>query len=141
MSDPLVVPPAVQDRLNHLGLEFEADFYDTETQRHPENLDALIELGHVFTHMNRFSDGLRIDRELARLLPDSPTVQYNLACSLALMGKVDPALDALEQAVALGYDDPDHLLNDVDMQSLWGEPRLRELVRLMERVTLKTCEG
>jgi tetratricopeptide (TPR) repeat protein len=134
MDDPLPISPRIQRRLTTVGLEFEADFYGAATHRQPDNLDALVELGHVYTRMQRYGEGLQVDEELARLMPENATVQYNLACSLALMGRIDPALDALERAVSLGYDDPDHLLEDEDMRGLWNEPRLRELVRLMQRV-------
>jgi hypothetical protein len=91
--------------------------------------------------MQRYGDGLQVDEELARLMPENATVQYNLACSLALVGRLDPALDALERAVSLGYDDPNHLLEDEDISALWNEPRLRELVRLMQRVPAEPPTG
>ncbi len=141
MDNPLPIPPRFQERLDSLGLEFEAEFYGAETHRHPSNLDALVELGHVYTRMRRYGEGLQVDEELARLLPENATVQYNLACSLALMGRIDPALDALERAVGLGYDDADHLLEDEDMRALRNEPRLRELMRLMERVPADPPQG
>ena len=134
MDDPFPISPRIQERLTTVGLEFEAEFYGAATHRQPDNLDALVELGHVYTRMERYGEGLQVDQELARLMPEDATVQYNLACSLALMGRIDPALDTLERAVSLGYDDPDHLLEDEDMRGLWNEPRLRELVRLMQRV-------
>ncbi|MDE0915512.1 MAG: tetratricopeptide repeat protein [Planctomycetota bacterium] len=134
MDDPFPISPRIQERLTTVGLEFEAEFYGAATHRQPDNLDALVELGHVYTRMQRYGEGLQVDQELARLMPEDATVQYNLACSLALMGRIDPALDTLERAVSLGYDDPDHLLEDEDMRGLWNEPRLRELVRLMQRV-------
>jgi hypothetical protein len=91
--------------------------------------------------MRRYGDGLQVDEELARLMPENATVQYNLACSLTLMGRIDPALDALERAVHLGYDDPEHLLEDEDMRALWDEPRLRELMRLMRQVPAEPPAG
>lgn len=141
MDDPLPISVRMRERLTAVGLEFEAAFYGAATHRQPENLDALIELGHVYTRMQRYGDGLQVDEELARLMPKNATVQYNLACSLALVGRIDPALDALERAVSLGYDDPDHLLEDEDIRALWNEPRLRELVRLMQRVPAKPPLG
>ncbi len=141
MDDPLPIPARIQERLTAVGLEFEAEFYGAATHRQPDNLDALVELGHVYTRMQRYGEGLQVDEELARLMPENATVQYNLACSLALMGRIDPALDALERAVSLGYDDPNHLLEDEDMRALWNEPRLRELVRLMHRIPAEPPAG
>jgi hypothetical protein len=47
----------------------------------------------------------------------------------------------LERAVYLGYDDPEHLLEDEDMRALWDEPRLRELMRLMRQVPAEPPAG
>jgi Flp pilus assembly protein TadD len=116
-----------------LGLEFLAGFLETEIRLHPENLGARIELGHVYTRAKRYEEGLAVDRELVRRAPNDPTVRYNLACSLALLGRTEEALDALERAVALGYEDPEHLLADLDLASLRDEPRFREIVRALAR--------
>lgn len=115
--------------LDALGLEFLAGFLETEIARHPENLGAWIELGHVYTRAGRFEEGLAVDLELVRRAPQDPTVRYNLACSLALLRRKEEALDALEQAVALGYEDPEHLLADLDLASLREEARFRGIVR------------
>jgi len=117
--------------LEALGLEFLAGILEVELRRHPENLPALAELGHVYTRAKRFEEGLAVDRELARRRPEDPTVHYNLACSLALLGRVEEALDALERSVELGYDDAEHLLADEDLAALRAEPRLAAIVRAL----------
>jgi tetratricopeptide (TPR) repeat protein len=116
-------------RLEHAGREFLADILARETLRHPENAAALAELAHVLTRLGRLEEGLRADQALLRLVPDDPTVHYNLACSLALLERPDQALDALERAIDLGYDDPEHLLADEDLAGLRAERRFRELLR------------
>jgi hypothetical protein len=90
-----------------------------------------VELGHVYTRAKRFQDGLGIDRDLVRFAPGDPTFRYNLACSLALLARASEALDALEQAVSLGYADAEHLLADEDLASLRAEPRFLEIVRAL----------
>ena len=114
--------------LDALGLQFLAGFLETEISRHPENLGAWIELGHVYTRARRFEEGLAVDQELVRRAPQDPTVRYNLACSLALLERKGEALDALEKAVALGYEDPEHLVADPDLESLREEARFLEIV-------------
>jgi cytochrome c-type biogenesis protein CcmH/NrfG len=115
-------------RLDRVGLEFLADFLEIARRQHPENLEALAELGHVYTRLGRFRDGLDVDRLLVHLVPDNPTAHYNLACSHALCGEAEPALAALEAAVRLGYDDAAHLDEDDDLASLRAEPRFQALV-------------
>lgn len=127
--------PALRRRLSELGLDFLAEFLEIEVERHPENLAALSELGHVYTRQGRHERGLGIDRRLVRLAPENPTVHYNLACSLALLDRAAEALDALEHAIGLGYDDPMFMLQDEDLEALRGEERFRDLVRRLESRT------
>ena len=116
-------------RLDKAGLEFLAELLGVEVDRHPKNLEALAELGHALTRLGRVCEGLEVDRRLVRLAPDNSTVHYNLACSLALLERPDESLDALEQAVELGYDDADHLVADEDLTMLRDEVRFRSIVR------------
>jgi len=126
------VSPALARNLERIGLEFLASFFQAEIGRYPDNVDALAELGHVYTRLERHGDGLDVDARLARLLPDNPTVQYNLACSLALVGRAAESVDALERAVELGYDDLEFLLADDDLASLADDSRFQDLVSRME---------
>lgn len=116
-------------RLHDCGLQFLASFLAVETGRNPHNVEALAELGHALTRLGRFEEGLEVDRRLVELAPDNSTVHYNLACSLALLNRPHEALDALERASELGYDDAEHLVADDDLVNLRGEPRFEELVR------------
>ena len=80
------VTPVLRKDLDRKGYEFMAAFLEVEAARHPANIDALAELGQVYTRLGRLSAGLEVDHQLVRLVPDNPTVHYNLACSLALLG-------------------------------------------------------
>ena len=105
-----------------------AKFLEVELRRHPENIDALVELGQVYTQQGRYPEGLAIDQRLAERLPDNPTVHYNLACSLALLQRGGEALDALESAIDLGYDDASYMLEDPDLESVKQTERFQLLV-------------
>ncbi len=122
------LPRPLRGRLDRLGQEFLAAFLQAATARHPRNVEALAELAGVLTRLGRLEEGLAADEKLVGLVPENPTVHYNLACSLALLGRKDSALDALERAVDLGYDDPGHLVADEDLISLRDEARFRDLV-------------
>lgn len=111
------------------GLEFLAEFLEIAIRHRSDNVEALAELGHVYTRLGRLAKGLEVDRLLVRLVPDNPTVHYNLACSLALTGAAKEALDALETAVQLGYSDAAFLVEDGDLTSLRQDPRFEALLR------------
>lgn len=110
------------------GLEFLADFYGTEVVRKPENIEALAELGNVLTRLGRHAEGLAVDRELARREPDDATVRYNLACSLALVGRIDESFAELGRAVSNGYGDAEHMAADEDLTALREDPRYAALL-------------
>ncbi len=132
MADTLDLDPALARRLEGLGREFLVSILEREVERNAHNVDALAELGHLYTREGRHEDGLRVDRTLVRLLPHDATARYNLACSLALTARIDDALDELELSVELGYRDASFLEGDSDLDALRGEERFR---RLVERLT------
>jgi tetratricopeptide (TPR) repeat protein len=122
----------VSVELARLGREFLAELMRRETQRHPRNLAALADLGALLTDLGRHAEGLEVDREIVRLSPQDPTAHYNLGCSLALLARKDEALDALERAVELGYDDGAFLASDEDLACLRAEQRFVALVRRLD---------
>ena len=67
-------------------------------------------------------------RKGIQLLPDDPTWHFNLACSLAYYKDQEPALDALEEAIDLGFRDADKIASDRDLVRLKTHPRFKELV-------------
>lgn len=103
--------------------QFEVEFLEAVVGRDPCEESSLALLGHIYTRQGEYAKGLEIDLRLARLRPDDPIAHYNLACSLSLVNRVDEALDALEQAVELGYRDLPHLLQDEDLANLRSDPR------------------
>lgn len=117
-----------RERAHAEGQHFLVAFYRREIARKPSNLAALAELGQVLTELRRYEEGLGVDRQLARLAPDNPVVQYNLACSLALTGRTEEAFDTLEAAIAAGYDDWEHLEADSDLSLLRGDERFERIV-------------
>jgi tetratricopeptide (TPR) repeat protein len=54
---------------------------------------------------------------------------YRTACAHAMLGRPDPALKALEQAVHGGFKDIDKLDNDAELDTLREDPRFDRLYR------------
>ncbi|MHC4262507.1 MAG: TPR end-of-group domain-containing protein [Planctomycetota bacterium] len=129
---PLEIDAPLQRRLDRLGLEFQVDFLSAQISRQPDHVSSLVDLGHVLTQLGRYREGLRIDLRLSELLPDEPTVHYNLACSQALVGDLDRAFAALERSIQLGYDDLDFLRDDEDLAPLRQDPRFEALLTRLE---------
>ena len=118
----------LRQTLDELGSRFLREFLEVEISRHPVNVEALAVLGQVYTIRGEWEAGLEVDLRLVELVPQSSTAYYNLACSYALLGRNQEAIDSLEQAVKLGYDDGDFMLQDEDLASLREEKRFRALL-------------
>jgi predicted esterase len=65
---------------------------------------------------------------IAARIREHPVVWYNVACVRAQSGRPKPALDALERAVELGFDDFELMETDADLQSLRDTERYAALI-------------
>ena len=110
--------------------EYEAltPIWEEALRSEPEDLGTLSWLGHAYTRLGRIEEGLAIDLRLTALRPEDPVARYNLACSYALLRRLDEAFESLDAAVDLGYRDPAHLSEDPDLDPLRSDPRFTEIV-------------
>ena len=110
------------------SLDFEISFFERLVEESPNFVDALIPLAEAYTRKGLYAKGLHIDKRLAKICPKDSTVRYNLACSLALLGRKKEAFSALLSAIKLGYCDFEHLRKDPDLKSLHTEPQFKQLI-------------
>ena len=108
-------------------LDIEIEFLSGLIERDPEYVEALQLLGDDFTKRGQFNDGLKIDEQLSRLLPEDSMVFYNLACSYSLTDRIDDSITALKKAVHLGYDDSKWMDTDPDLNKVRTDPRYRSI--------------
>ncbi len=102
--------------------------YEEALRGDPDDLQVLAYLGAAYTKLGRHEEALEMDRRLAALAPRDPVVRYNLACSYALLGRIDEAFRELDRAVELGYRDRSHLERDEDLANLRCDPRFAALL-------------
>ena len=107
-------------------LEFEISFYEKLLSAYPDFIDVLVPLGDAYTRRGLYDKGLQVDVRLTQLRGHDPLSWYNLACSYALLNHVDDSLNALRQAVALGYRDIEYLQKDPDLLNLRRSPKYRQ---------------
>ena len=112
-------------------LGFEIGFYERLIQEHPNFVDALMALGEAYTRRGWYEKGLAVDLKLTQLKADAPIVWYNLACSYSLLHRHDEGLQALRQALALGYDDFKYLEKDPDLVSLRRSTQFRRFLETL----------
>ena len=108
--------------------DFDRDFYEAILVRNPSNVLVLRRLIEVVARCGRYGRALRLGLQLVELQPQDAIAYYNLACSYARLGQVTAGLDALEQALRLGYSDMAHLDADSDLDALRGDPRFEDVL-------------
>lgn len=109
--------------------DFELDFLGRVLERDPSHVAALRAHAGNLAASGQYARALQADRRLVRLLPERPVPWYNLACSYAVLGLLDPALAALQRALELGYRHYRHLLRDPDLTAVRRDPRFARLIR------------
>jgi len=109
-------------------LDFDIDFFEKLLARNGDSIEVLRTLGELVAKRGDVRRALEIDQRLVALLPNDFLARYTLACSLALAGRPDEAIDSLSSAILLGYDDLAHLEVDPDLDSLRERPDFRALL-------------
>jgi len=122
------LPDDVLTRFQEDQNAFDIRFLEDVLVRVREHYEILSQLGHLYTQVGRYRDGLAIDRRLVALRPRAPVAFYNLACSYSLLKQATRAITALKTAIELGYDDVDHMLVDPDLENLRQDPRWNDLM-------------
>jgi tetratricopeptide (TPR) repeat protein len=113
-------------------LDFEIEFFGGILERKADYVDVLRVMGNNLTLKGRYPQGLVIDRRLVQLRPSDPLAHYNLACSYALLRRIDQAIRTLRHAIELGYRDFRYMREDHDLDALRHDPRFRQLLREYE---------
>ena len=108
-------------------LDIEISFLAGLTRRDPAFVEALQLLGDDYIQRGQLREGIQVDEQVARLRPDDPAVQYNLACSYALTDRHEAAYDALNRALDAGYRDFHRLSRDPDLAAFRKHPLYRQL--------------
>jgi len=116
-------------RIKSKNLDYQIEFYERLLEKRPDYIDVLMALGEVYTQKGLYQKGLEIDKRLVEIKDDDPVVFYNLACSYALLEKIDDAFLALKKAISLGYDDFRHMQFDPDLKNIQSDARFLELIK------------
>jgi Zn-dependent protease len=93
-------------------------------------LAAIARLQSDLHHEGRYADALAVGRRALALEPSGP-LAYNIACSAALAGDREGAIDALRRAVALGFDDRSLATTDEDLAGLRSHAEWAEIIGKM----------
>jgi tetratricopeptide (TPR) repeat protein len=112
--------------------DFEISFLDGVLERDPYFVEAIRVQGNNLAARGEYARALQLDRRLVRLAPDDAIAWYNLACTYAVLGMIDPAFSALGRSLELGYRFLGRLRKDPDLKTLRRDPRFLRLLRRFE---------
>jgi len=110
------------------NLDFEITFFERLLEHKPTFVQALVALGDAYTKKGLYEKGLEIDKRLVQLKPKDDIVYYNLACDYSLLEQAEQSLQALEQALQLGYRDFSFMEKDPDLEYTRKDARFRQLL-------------
>ena len=102
------------------GGDYDAAFALLEpyTQNHPGDGNGWAALANAYHSKGDYSSALAANRRAAEFPHARPTAKYNEACALSLLGRVDDANRALQEAIAAGFLDFDLMASDTDLNAL-----------------------
>ena len=106
----------------------EITFLEAVLRRLPGHVSILRSLADLYTEVGRFEDGHRLDQCLVAC-EDDADAWYNLACSQALCGQSELAIDSLGKAIQRGFDDAAWMKKDPDLACLRPLAAFQDLVR------------
>lgn len=115
-------------------LDIAIGFLEGVVKRDPEYIEALQLLGDDYTRRGAYQSGLAVDERLATLRPREPLIQYNLACSYALLDQPEQAAAALDRALAHGYRDFKWLARDPDLKKFRQHPLYKTIQAKIKKI-------
>ncbi|RYG17250.1 hypothetical protein EON82_24070, partial [bacterium] len=103
----------------------------------PQSAPDLMREGQAAYNKKEYARSAELYQRAYRLDPKQILALYNAACSLALGGQKEAAITALEELAAKGYNNPEFLKNDTDLDSLKTDPRWKGILAKIEETAKK----
>lgn len=105
---------------NLIPLNVENEQQDDEDGKNDDDQDfkdeQAFDAGYTLIMQGDYEDAIREFKKVVKFR--KATATYNIGCAQALQGKSSEAIASLEQAVQLGFDDLDQIIEDEDLDSL-----------------------
>ncbi len=88
----------------------------------PSNAQAVFLLGYALHTNGQIDEAIEYHKQATKFATLRAVATYNWACGLALQGKPDEALVALQDSIADGFLPDSDLTEDADLKSLFNQP-------------------
>lgn len=96
--------------------------------QNPDDARARIFFAATLAKLGRKDEAIREGGAALELSPGDPMMLYNCACLYARLGETDRALDTLERAIGMGYENYRWMQHDPDLDSLRAHPRFQAVI-------------
>ena len=106
--------------------------YKMALHHNPNGTETLINLSTTYLRSKQYDEAYKTLKTLEEKAPANPLLFYNFACYYALTNQIDSSLNALKQAVALGYKNLKEIKEDPDLESLRKTPGFIEWLNTID---------
>src|SRR5262249_5384209 len=106
---------------------------DKHLELHPDDTRAVYFAAGHWAALGEDEKALERGRHALAMAPKDSGVRYNVACVLVRIGRIDEALDLIEQNVQVGWGNAEWLEHDPDMEPVRDNPRFISLLRSMPK--------
>jgi len=107
------------------------DHYREMIEKHPKDAQAWFMLGFSVHYQGRYEEARELFLNSEELGSNKGLVHYNLACGYAQQGNEKKALDELEIAMQVGFNQPDWAEEDPDLESIRTNENFQKIVQKM----------
>ena len=105
------------------------DYYTKAVSLRSEFPEAIYELAKLHVGRGEYEKALSLYQKMLTFLPDNPAVYYNIACIFARWNKPGESVSWLQQAVARGLTDWEHIKTDKDLDNIRSSQQYKEFIK------------
>lgn len=124
------------DTLKQADQAFDAQQWEQAIPRYRQLVEAnqqdgrsWFRLGYALHMSGKITEALEAHRRASQFPQARPVALYNMACALALQGKSEQAIEALENAIDAGFVSQRPISEDTDFASIAGDDRFQALAQ------------
>jgi Flp pilus assembly protein TadD len=97
--------------------------------QNPDDARARIFFAATLARLGRNEEAMREGTAALELSPGDPMMLYNCACLYTRLDEAGRALDTLERAIGMGYENFRWMQQDPDLDPLRSEPRFQAMTQ------------
>jgi len=119
-----------------------APLWQKVVQANPVNAVFAVQLANSLYQEKDYRDAIPAYEKALELRAGFPSnMAYNIACSYALLGEKEKAMQWLERSFEMGFRNLEHARVDSDLVSLHGDPRFQRIVGLPDVSKMSREDG